>query len=410
MTLLDKWKLYFKTIHAPAQFIEAGFYFAISAAMERRVWVSSGSNRIFANQYVLFVGPAGVGKGLVTGVVDHVLRATPHPKNAEESLIRFGPTSGSYQRLIARMAEKSTISKYADEQGVERMYPYASSVLILDEFTSFFTEHASEAVAFFCQVWTGNIPYERDTNSRGLKFIKNPSLSLIGGTTPKNLNKLLKYDIIGSGLDRRVLMVFASENEWRQFEIPRASAEQEAALRDVITHIGKLAQHEGAAAVCGGLTYSDEAIAYCKAWWDNPRANTVSSHPMLREYHPNKNSLLHKLAISVHMSSGEPTARIKEKISLDSVKEAIRMLLSYEAHRGNAWSEAASNHNYNVAMRVVAWLKQYGATTKPELFAHFFAEVDEKPFDEILQYLVMSNRVRVLIEGAKVTYESTEKN
>lgn len=405
MTLLDKWKSYFKTIHAPAQFIEAGFYFAISAAMERRVWVSSGSNRIFANQFVLFVGPAGVGKGLVTGVVDHVLRATPHPDNAEESLLRFGPTSGSYQRLIARMAEKSVLSKFVNDQGIPVGYPYASAVLILDEFTSFFTEHASEAVAFFCQVWTGNIPYERDTNSRGLKFIKNPSLSLIGGTTPKNLQKLLKYDIIGSGLDRRLLMVFASENEWRQFEIPKATAEQEAALRDVITHVGKLAQFDGPNAVCGGLTYSPEALDYCKAWWDDPKANTVSSHPMLREYHPNKNSLLHKLAIAVHMSSGEPRARLKEPISLDSVKEAIRMLLSYEAHRGNAWSEAASNHNYNVAMRVVAWLKQYGATTRADLFAHFFAEVDEKPFEDILNYLVISNRVRVIVEGAKVTYE-----
>lgn len=398
MTNIARWKEYFRTIHAPAQFVEAGFYFAISAAMERRVWVSSGSNKIYANQFVLFVAPAGVGKGLVTNVVDYALRENKQPDNKEDPLIRFGPTSGSYQRLIGRMAERSKIKPYT-ENGKVISYAYASAVVVLDEFTSFFTESANEAVTFFCQVWTGNIPYERDTNSKGLKFIKNPSLSLIAGTTPKNLQKLLKYDIIGTGLDRRMLIVYAAQNEWRQFEIPHHTPDQEAAMAHIVAHIRKLTE------VVGPLVYTDEARDYCIKWWADPKANIVSNHPMLREYHPNKNSLLHKLAISIHMSEGEPAERITQPIDLATVKEAIRMLQSYEAHRGLAWSESGANHNYGVAMRVSEWLKSYGPANKARLYDVFFAEVNCLAFDEIINYLVTSQRIRIILDGATVTYE-----
>lgn len=385
MTNLDRWKYYFRNVHAPAQFIEAGFYFAISAAMERRVWVSSGTNKIFANQYVLFVGPAGVGKGLVTGVVDHVLRANKQPESTEEPIIRMGPSSGSYQRLVARMAEKSALIK-AYEDGKEFMYPYASVCCVLDEFTSFFTENASEAVTFFCQAWTGNIPYERDTNSRGRFFIKNPSVSMLAGTTPGNFQKLNKHDIVGTGLDRRLLIVFAPANEWRQFEIPPHTAEQQVQLDDIIRHIYLLTK------VCGGLRYTDAARERLSDWWSTPSKCTVSNHYMLRDYHPNKNSLLHKLCISRHMSEGEPGKQLASPITLEEVEDSIRMLMSYEKLRGCAWSETGSNLLYPTAMRVIEWLRHYGAATRDDVVAQFFAEAKEPEIDEILRYLLTSGR------------------
>lgn len=397
--LLDHWKHYFKTIHAPAQFVEAGFYFALSAAMERRVWVSSGAHRIFANQFVLFVADAGVGKGLVTGVVDYVLRENKKPDLPDIPLITMGPTSGSYQRLVGRMAENSTICTIL-ENGKPMAYPYSSAALVLDEFTSFFTEHAAEAVSFFCQVWTGNIPYERDTNNKGRLFIKNPILSMIAGTTPKNLQKLLKYDIVGSGLDRRMLVIYAAANEWKQFEIPKHTPEQLESIQVIIKHLAKLTK------IWGCLSYTPEAHKFASDWWLDSSRSVVSHHPMLREYHGSKNALLHKLAIAVHMSLGEPEDMARLPITIPTVEEAARMLMSYERHRGDAWSESGVNHSYNVAMEISRHLKVHGASTKGDLYKEFYRQVKEQEFEEVMRYLLTSNRVRAVINGASITYEA----
>lgn len=391
MTNFEKWKSYFKHIHAPAQFIEAGFYFAISAAMERRVWLSSGSHKIFANQYVLLVGPAGVGKGLVTGVVDQVLRENVRADNKDETIVRMGPSSGSYQKLVLRMAQKSAIARYT-EDGKDIAYPYASLCCVLDEFTSFFTEHAAEAVTFFCSAWAGNIPYDRDTHSKGQIVVKNPSLSMIAGTTPGNFQKLNKHDIIGTGLDRRLLVVFAESNEWRQMEIPDPTEEQKQHLDDIVKHIFMLTT------LCGRLTYSDEARERLADWWSHPDKCTASNHYMLRDYHPNKNSLLHKLCIARHMAEGQPAARMKQPITVEVADDAIRMLMSYERLRPCAWSETGSNLTYPTAMRINRWLHDYGAATRNRILDQFFAEANEQDIDNILRYLITSGRVVLDVE------------
>jgi len=403
MKNIERWKNYFRHIHAPKQFVEAGFYFCISAALERRAWVSAGAHKIFANQYVLLVGPGGVGKGLVTGVCDEVvLRHWKKVNTDDEPIIRMGPTSGSYQKLIERMAKGTELCKYI-EDGKERHYPYSSACCMLDEFTSLFTEHAKEAVAFFCSAWTGSVPYERDTNSRGRLYIKNPNISILAGTTPRNLSGLVKSDIIGSGLERRLLIVYAHENEWRQHEIPPIQPDQQRDMDQILEHIRDLSL------VCGGLKYSPEANRYFADWWADRSRCEVAHHPTLETYHPSKNSLVHKLCIAVHMSEGSPAKQLQTPISVESITEAIRMLLSYEQFRHCAWRESAQNMKYTTAMRIATWLKQRPPVPYNEVKDNFYAEADDQALGEILSYLVQSGRAIITIDQRGQMYGATDK-
>jgi len=406
MTNYERWKTYFRGIHAPLQFVEAGFYFTISAALERRIWLSDSAQRIYANQYVLLCGPAGVGKGLVTSVVDEVLR---HHKRADagnankpeiekETVIRFGPVSGSYQRLVQRMAERTDVTTFS-ENGNLKPYAYSSAVCILDEFTSWFTENANEAVTFFLSVWGGSVPYERDTKSSGRLFIANPSLSMIAGTTPSNLQRLQKVDVIGTGLDRRMLIIYAGDNEYRQIMIPKRTPEQVAALDAIKAHVLALTK------VCGGLTYTDEAIEKLQTWWLNPKVCNVSRHPKLQAYHPNKNVLLHKLAIAIHMADGTPAEQLRTPIGTETVQRAIQMLSSYERLRSGAWSEVGANMLYTLSMRIHKWLCEYGTQDREHIQHNWRPEGTDAEIDQALQYLTSSGRaIFNLTDGNKLTY------
>lgn len=407
MTNRSIWNAYLANNHSPLQFKEAAFYFCISAALERRVWVSSTVHKIFANQYMLFVAPAGKGKGLATNTVAEVLMYHKDPNDLEpdpqkkRSLIKLGPSGGSYQRLIQRMAEQTTaISIIEDGKAVP--YAFTSCTLILDEFTSMFTEHAGEAVTFFCSAWSGNMPYERDTHSRGRLMLYNPSVSIIAGTTPKNIKTLFKYDIIGKGLDRRMLIVYAEKAEKAQFDIEDAPAEAKRNFKLFLDHILALTK------VAGGLKYTPEAITWAREWWVDLKRRDVNHHAMLSEYHESKNALVHKLCIAIHMSEGEPSAKIREPISLETVQEAVRMLHSYEMHRDLAYKESGDNARYTLAMEAIRLLRTYGPKTVNEFVDMLYQWTDQRGVEEIRDYLIRSNRMELTMDGKFQAKQQTD--
>lgn len=399
MTNRNIWDAYLANNHAPLQFKEAAFYFCISAALERRVWVSSGVHKIFANNYVLFVAPAGKGKGLATNTVAEVLTHHKDPADVMEPdpekrrpLISMGPSGGSYQRLIARMAESSRAITIV-EDGKARPYAYTSCCMILDEFTSMFTEHASEAVTFFCSAWSGNMPYERDTNSRGRLMLYNPSISFIAGTTPKNIRTLFKYDIIGKGLDRRMLVVYAERAERAQFDIPPASDEAKRNFKLFLEHILLLTK------VAGQLKYCPEAIEWARAWWVDVSRRDVNKHPMLADYHESKSALVHKLAIAIHMSEGEPAKRMAEPISRETVQEAVRMLHSYESVRDLAYKDAGQNDKYVFAMTMIDMLRTYKEMSVQDFQDRLYQMTDQRGVQEVTDYLIRSRRMEITNDG-----------
>ena len=64
-TNLERWRFYMKDITSPDIFIDMGFYYMISAALQRRVYLGSDERPLFPNLYIILVADPGIGKGLV---------------------------------------------------------------------------------------------------------------------------------------------------------------------------------------------------------------------------------------------------------------------------------------------------------------------------------------------------------
>ena len=72
---LERWRYYCSTIISPESYIDWGFYYAISAALQRRVWRGQIDGRpLFNNLYTIFTADPGVGKGLVITEINKLLR------------------------------------------------------------------------------------------------------------------------------------------------------------------------------------------------------------------------------------------------------------------------------------------------------------------------------------------------
>lgn len=70
--------------------------FAIGAALERKVWITTAKGKLYPNQYIVLVGGAGIGKSLSTNIVDEFLRTLSTP----ETPFHLAPTSVTKASLI----------------------------------------------------------------------------------------------------------------------------------------------------------------------------------------------------------------------------------------------------------------------------------------------------------------------
>lgn len=390
MTNYELWRIYTSRLHSPKQFLDAAFYYMVGAAMERRVWLGSGHASVFPNQYVLLCAKAGVGKGLATGAAKTILNAVKDPKYPDKPFLSTGPDSGSYEKLAHKLADNvrttyqgSTYITPAKEQP----YAYSCIRMELDEFISFFHKEATNAVKFFCSMWTGT-DYNRDTFSHGEKALANPLLSFIAGCTPDDVRTLRKYDVVGTGLDRRLIVVYAEKNEFEQFLIPEASKEAIEAAMLLAQHVKKLTE------ICGKVSFTPEAKALGQAYWIDKNKTNVNHHSICESYNDNKQPQWQKYAIAMHFAEGEPAEKLVTPISAETLEAAIRQLHSYEMLRHFAYEQSAPNMISVAAGGMLNFVKKRGTVDQKEIIDRFFADWDMKQINEALEYLELSGRIK----------------
>jgi len=102
MTNLEKWNFYLKDLESPQVFLDWTFYGMISAALQRRLWIGSfGKKEIYPNLYLIFIGPAGVGKSIAANEAKSLFKSFDgfNDKGRPTSIIKTAPDSVTLEAL-----------------------------------------------------------------------------------------------------------------------------------------------------------------------------------------------------------------------------------------------------------------------------------------------------------------------
>jgi hypothetical protein len=127
---IDKWRYFLSDCPSPNDYINFGFYFMIASALQRKVWVGDELNALYPNIYVVFVGAAGIGKGLVLKQITSCLRHWPYEQHrvtaAPTNLAAPSKEMATYKsvvavgkKTIAANEEVAELSKAAYEEQAE---------------------------------------------------------------------------------------------------------------------------------------------------------------------------------------------------------------------------------------------------------------------------------------------------
>lgn len=297
---------------SPAIYRKWTAIFLVSAALERKAWITTAKGVLYANQFIFLIGPAGVGKSLCTALSYELLSSIRTP----ESPIFVAPTSvtkasladalNKAERRIVKLNENPPITAFNSLQ------------IIANELGVFLPAWDGDFMSTLTDLWDNGRYHETRRTSKVEINIPKAQLNLLSATTPAYLNSLLPEGAWEFGFMSRVINVYSGETEYTDIF---AELDHDGSLWDNLSH-----DLLDIYSIWGEFTISDEAKEAINNWARqgfSPRPD----HPKLMHY--NTRRLAHLLKLMIVASAASSSNKI---ITLEHYAEALDWMIQAESY------------------------------------------------------------------------------
>ncbi len=285
--------------------------FIVSAALERKAWITTTKGVLYPNQYVVLTGPAGVGKSLCTRLAFDLLDGL----NTPDTPFYLAPSSVTKASLIDRLDDANRrIIRPRENPAVVQ---FNSLQIVANEFGVFLPAWEAEFMNVLTDLWDcGRYAESRRTGNTKLS-IPNTQLNLLSATTPAQLMNLLPEGAWEQGFMSRVLLAYSGES----------------AFTDLFTELdldGKLwdtlkADLRDIHGIYGQMTVDLETQEALNAW-GRAGGPPIPDHPKLVSYRIRRMAHLLKLCTVSAAACNSDLI-----ITIDNFAEALDWLVEIEA-------------------------------------------------------------------------------
>lgn len=297
---------------SPALYRKWAAIFLVSAALERKAWLTTTKGKLYANQYILLVGGAGIGKSLCTSLVYGMLEELRSP----ETPFHIAPTSVTKASLIDALAhaERRIIRPMENPSIIS----FNSLTIVPNEFGVFLPSWEGDFMSTLTDLWDcGRYAETRRTAKINIE-IPNTQLNIFSATTPAHLNGLLPEGAWEQGFMSRVLIVYSGEVIFTDlFAELSLDVENRAALDHDLHSIYSM---------FGEFSVTDDTKEAINAWAKSG-GEPAPNHPKLISYRARRAA--HLLKLCMVASAASDSDRI---ITLDHFAEALDWLVQVEEY------------------------------------------------------------------------------
>jgi hypothetical protein len=438
MTNFERWRHYMEWCNSPDNFIDFGFYYMVTAALQRRVFCGPAHRPLFPNIYGILTAEPGVGKGDVIKQVaiylKHHVMTDPRqkpvvekpPANSEDAVAQVAAeiiAKGEYDRhaaqeeklnegkdvkllekplaipvasdavtyealitAMARSLRKIDYVKLDETTGKKKVefVTHSSLCFCLEEISSLFRKKTDDVVHFLLQAYDcGDYNYE--TIRRGKDRIRNCCLNFFGGTTPGFMQTVFNDQLLTEGFASRTFFIFASQNRKSSLYVPELSASQQVAKQSLLDHLGKLIK------LYGHVQFSPESWEFLENWWQKAQQERPNTNIKLNPYYARKNMHVQKIAMAMHF--GESTDMM---IELPVFERALKFLADEERKMHYCLGLDSANPLAKLKEKIQSFIKRGGEHTYKALLAEFWTACPRKPDEdikEVLEHLLITGKI-----------------
>lgn len=388
-----RWRNYMRECPSPDNWIDLGWYFAVSAALQRRVWYGDFDyNPLFCNVYFILCGPPACGKGNVLRPIAKFFRSPQMRKHAAdrsreprageemEMKVPLGPADGSYQAIMDEMTANTRTFRIdtEDEKGT---YIHSSIALILDELNSMFKRHNDEVPKFLLNTYDC-IPHEYKTKNKGKNILNRTCTAMLAGCTPATLVEAARYNIFDDGFVSRCVFAFEFAPKFYKFEFMASFDEQQKTDYQALqSHLDRLT------GVYGQVTMAPEALEYLTKQFDTVDVpNLQKARSKMQVYLGRKAAHTKKLAALVHYARA-----FDNVVSLEDAIEARQLLDLLEPRMVAGFNSVGRNEQTPIYRDIVKRvLVAPNGMSLAELLVEFQSDVTLTELTEAINTLVLT--------------------
>lgn len=391
--LFDLYLHYRRDTEPPVIFHRWAMTACIGAWLGRQTWIPFGSNRIFPNQFVMFIGDPGSRKTTAIKMATSIIRSSGYAT--------FSAQRTSKEKFLLDLAgEPETDHDVRGKKGMELLDNISvlevndgtpREILIdADEFNNFMGPGNIEFQSILGELWDWDnteTGYRfRLKNSRSIDIVQ-PTISILAGNTPSNFALCFPPASIGQGFMSRLLLIHG-ETTGRKITFPEEPPEH---LKEELVRMFLLMKQRLHGKISISADARDMLDTIYKTWPDLED---------LRFKHYSTRRFTHLLKLCIIYAA----ARISQTIDAIDVIHANTVLAYTETLMPKALGELGRSKNSEAANKIMQALF---ATKKPLDFHRLWREVQrdlEKPADltQVLANLQYADQILVTkIEGGK---------
>lgn len=403
MTNFEKWQFYTSNFTSPQSWLTFGYYYIIGAALQRRVWFYDDDGLpLFPNQYLIFVGPPGAGKGLVLGEISRFLKYHRMERgqyiktnigDEQPLLFPMGADSITFEELVADMASSMRRHPKPDKT----VYYHTSYAFVLEELASLFKRKTEDVVKFLLNAYDCK-NYDYKTKHQGKDLLRNLCLSFAAGTQADFLKQASSIGIFGQGFASRSLFLFEEDERFSKFHISDFTEDQKRAREDLLGWIKRLST------IYGQIYYDQETYGFLESWYREVFLPQKLKAPhKLKDYYSRKKVIMMKLATAIHYSEN-----LNSIIGREAFMKAIDMLDLIEGQMAQGLNAGGRNELHSFSNKILAFVKSNSfenrTIPKRTIVSEFIADVSIEEIEKCLQELEVSGLKYKVEKGLKCYY------
>ncbi len=381
---------YTRETEAPAIYHRWSILAAMSAYMGRTYHIKHGHFNIYPNLYVILLGGAGTRKNTAINLVKMILRSGGYRTIA--------PTKTTKEKFFIDLSEQSgpggsdsevdallDANLFGGSDGIDHNSSICHEIFIASgEFNTFFGNNILDFLTDLGEMWDFEGAFESKIKNGKSVVVYNPTVSILGGTTPTQFSVTFPPEIIGQGFFSRTLLIYG-ERTREKITFPEEPADEFKEL--IVSHMKSMR-----AMIPTQVTMSPNARKLIDRIYHAPES---IQDPRFESFYNRRLTILFKLCMIVAVSYGRTV------VAESDVLYANTMLSHAEQLMPKALGEFGRAKNSDVTHKVLqVILSAEGITTAKEIWKAVHSDLEKfSDLSNVLQGLVAADKIQVAPEG-----------
>lgn len=391
---IDSFMEYTEDMETPREWLLWSAISTVASSLKRNCFLWYRGIKFFPNQYIILVGPPGIGKG------EAISRG--YEIAAAAKTINYIKDWHTPQEILEELADGFQNLGLKIGQVVSANVIQDHTCCIIAPELAVFLQNYENLHSLLCAWWDQN-KFDYKTKNKGKHVIEDMSVGLLGGCVPDYVRSLGKDRLapITGGFTARTIFVYATEKfQLVETNLGQAPTQKYSKLKDQLVndlkHISQLS---------GEITVADDAK---KLWEQTYKLHNVKG------VIDSDASTNFKSRISSHIVKTAITICLAESDNLTVTRNQLERAIGYvEQIRDKVDIVFRCVGESPVAViqdKVLTIVDAIGDISYKQLYRRIYRDATEDQLNQVLRVLTGVNLIRERMNGTgEVHYESTRQ-